>query len=140
MTKKIKIVDNERTIEGEMKTALAKSFGSSAHIVKTAKQNFIMESFIMAKITISGDLKEEDILLIGKFFREFWKSREENIMLMVEEGTEHMSKEECAKFISRIFQEDDNYTEIPIKEAIASIEEKFKKKRIDDKSKEKPTK
>ena len=33
MTNKIKIIDNERTIEGEMKTALAKSFGSSAHIV-----------------------------------------------------------------------------------------------------------
>lgn len=91
----------------------------------------------MTKITINGDLKEEDILLIGKFLREYWKNRPENIMLFVEEGTEHMSKEECAKFIAQIFQEDDNFNEIPIKEAIASIEEKFKKKRIDDKMEKK---
>jgi hypothetical protein len=94
----------------------------------------------MAKIIIEGNLKEEDILLIGKFFREYWRNRPENIMLFVEEGTEHMSKEECMNFIKQIFQEDDNYDEIPIEEAIASIEEKFKKKRIDDKSKEKTTK
>jgi hypothetical protein len=91
----------------------------------------------MAKIVISGDLKEEDLLLIGKFFREFWKSRPENIMMMVEEGTEHMTKEECAKFLAKIFQDDGNYHEVPVKDIIQDLKEKFKYKGIDDKDKEK---
>ncbi len=87
----------------------------------------------MAKIIISGNLKEEDIMLIAKFFREFWKSREENIFMMIEEGTQHLSKEECMELMKQVFTDDGDkkdWTEQPInEEMLQQFKETFKKNR-----------
>ena len=59
----------------------------------------------MAKLIISGEIKEEDIWLIAKFFREYWKHRPEKLFLWVE-GVEGMSKEEVEMIFAKIFTDD----------------------------------
>ena len=58
----------------------------------------------------SGDLKEEDIWTIAKFFREFWKHREEKIFLWIEEGTKHLSTEKVQEVFAKIFAGDKDWT------------------------------
>ena len=64
----------------------------------------------MTKLIISGDLKEEDIWTIAKFFREFWKHREEKIFLWIEEGTKHLSTEKVQEVFTKIFTGDKDWT------------------------------
>jgi len=64
----------------------------------------------MTKLIISGDLKEEDIWTIAKFFREFWKHREEKIFLWIEEGTKHLSTEKVQEAFAKIFAGDKDWT------------------------------
>ena len=85
----------------------------------------------MAKLIISGDLKEQDIMLIAKFFREFWKHRPENIFLMIEEGTANLSVEQTQAIFRKIFTEGetefDDWTTKPIdEEMIRKFKESLK--------------
>jgi len=59
----------------------------------------------MAKMIISGDLKEQDIWVIAKFFREFWKHRPEKIFIMIEEGAANLTVEQTQDVFRKIFTE-----------------------------------
>lgn len=68
----------------------------------------------MAKIIISGDFKESDIMLIAKFFREFWRHRKEKIYMLLE-GYEEKRKEEVMEIFRKIFTENDkDWSEKPL--------------------------
>jgi predicted Zn-dependent peptidase len=60
----------------------------------------------MAKLIITGDLKEQDIWLIAKFFREFWRYRDEKLFMLIE-GVENMTKAEVEEIIKKVFTDDD---------------------------------
>lgn len=77
----------------------------------------------MAKIIISGDLKEEDIWTIAKFFREFWRHRKEKIYLFIEEGTKHLSVEQVQETFKKIFMGDKDWTTAKIDQKLI---DKFK--------------
>jgi hypothetical protein len=64
----------------------------------------------MAKLIISGDLKEQDIWTIAKFFREFWKHRPEKIFFYISEGTAHLTSEQVQGIFKKIFTDDKDWT------------------------------
>lgn len=65
------------------------------------------------KINIQGDeMTKEDLLEIGKFITKFFEGRKDTISVFVEEGTEDMTKEECAKFLASMFEDREHYTKI----------------------------
>ena len=66
------------------------------------------------KIVIEGDITKEDLIEIGKFFREKWKDRKDVLGIFIVEGTEDMSKEETSQLLQEIFRESKSYTEIII--------------------------
>lgn len=60
----------------------------------------------MAKLIITGDLKEQDVWTIAKFFREFWRHREEQIFMNIE-GIEDMKQAEVQAIFKKVFTSDD---------------------------------
>lgn len=66
------------------------------------------------KLLISGNLTKEDLIEIGKFFRNRWKDRKDVISIIVTEGLESKSKEETVEILREIFKESKHYTEIII--------------------------
>lgn len=64
----------------------------------------------MAKIMISGDLKEQDIWVIAKFFREFWRHRTEKIFMLIEEGVGNLTKEQTMDIFKQVFSGDTDWT------------------------------
>lgn len=57
------------------------------------------------KFNIEGEgITKQDLIEIGKFFREKWKDREDIVSIFVEKGTEDMNKEEAMKLIQEIFE------------------------------------
>jgi len=61
----------------------------------------------MARLIISGDLKEQDIMLIAKFFREYWRHRPERIFLSIDEWENQKSEGQIMDIFKKIFTEKD---------------------------------
>lgn len=65
------------------------------------------------KLIIEGkDMTKNDLVEIGKFLTKFFENRKDLIGVFIEEGTEDMTKEECAKLIASMFENKKHYTKI----------------------------
>lgn len=81
----------------------------------------------MAKLIITGELKEQDIWLIAKFFREFWKHRQEKIFFYIEDGTQHLTDKQVQEIFTKVFSDDKDWTKDKInQEMIDKFKESLK--------------
>ena len=61
------------------------------------------------KMIIQGDLiSEEDMVVIARFFREFWKERKDKLYLWIEEGTADLNSEEVQELFRQVFMVEDS--------------------------------
>lgn len=67
----------------------------------------IVSTKIKMKITIDGEIGEEDLALFARFLREMWRERKGHLCINIEHGLEHMTTEECQEMFKKIFTMDD---------------------------------
>ena len=81
------------------------------------------------KITINGEIGEEDLVLFARFLREMWRDRPDNLFVGLEGATEHMTKDECLELFKKIFtMNDDGWKKIKVtKKIYDTFKEKMKK-------------
>jgi len=59
------------------------------------------------KLIISGDIGAEDLVLFARFLREMWRHRQDRLFVLIEEGMETMTPDECMELFRQIFTKSD---------------------------------
>lgn len=59
------------------------------------------------KLIINGDIGQEDLVLFARFLREMWRHREDKLFVLIEEGMETMTPDECMELFRQIFTKSD---------------------------------
>jgi hypothetical protein len=65
------------------------------------------------RIKIEGkDMTKEDLIQLGKFLTKFFRGRKDLISVLIEEGTQDMTKEECLKMLHEMFVHEEDFKEL----------------------------
>ncbi|MCK5294170.1 MAG: hypothetical protein KAJ49_05915 [Arcobacteraceae bacterium] len=59
------------------------------------------------KLIINGDIGQEDLVLFARFLREMWRHRQDKLFVLIEEGMETMTPDECMELFRQIFTKSD---------------------------------
>jgi hypothetical protein len=62
------------------------------------------------KITIQGNLTRDELRELGTLLTNMFYGIERHINVLIEEGTEDMSMEECQKLLNEMFKDKPHYT------------------------------